>query len=149
MTGINDDGTPATSVNKQNNVELVVYTSDLKAETLTLVPQLFPGFTNKPIRIYDDNLDELREYYDWAKENHLKTLEIIRVRHDQARRRKKTLTFARPVERTGQKLSDEDKETDLPDENLPETGETIYDTYVPYPEDVLPFPDFKEKSSTT
>lgn len=145
MPGVGKNGKPNGATVKSNDVELILYTQDLKAKSLTLIPQLFRAFVDKPTRIYDDNLDEMREYYDWARDNHLESLEMIRVRHADARRRKNLLTFTSLAGRTGINLPESAQDMNVPEEEIPDTGHTIYDVYIPFPDYVLPFPDFVKK----
>lgn len=121
-----DDGTSEVS---QNRIDMVIYTNDLKAEAMTLVPQLFPYLIERSVWIYDDNQEELQDYYKYALKNLVKKLEIFRVRHFGAKRAPKKFSMPKIITRaTGSEIYDVPAEDQ---ENMPDTEETVYDQYQP------------------
>jgi len=121
-----DDGTPQID---QNRIDMVIYTNDLKAEAMTLVPQLFPYLAERSTWIYDDNQEELQDYYKYALQNHIKKLEIFRVRHFGAKRSPKKFDMPKIISRaTGKKTYDVPLSRK---EKMPRTKKTVYDQYQP------------------
>ena len=61
--------------------DIVLYTTDLKAEYLPILYHLLPNAKEFGTRVFDDNPDEVDEYISWAKEYKLSNWEVIRVVH--------------------------------------------------------------------
>ncbi|MEK7186476.1 MAG: hypothetical protein AAB675_03885 [Patescibacteria group bacterium] len=66
--------------------DIVLYTTDLKAEYLPILYQLLPDSSGNGTRVFDDNPDEIDEYISWAKEHKLSNWEVIRVVHAETKR---------------------------------------------------------------
>lgn len=70
-----------------NTVDLVIYTSDIKAEALLDVLRLMPMLSQTAIRVYDDNPKEVLPYIESARRQGVMNLEVIQVEHPTAKRR--------------------------------------------------------------
>lgn len=112
-------------------VDMVIYTNDLKAETLTLIPQIFPYLTDRLMRIYDDNTTELRQYYNHARDHHLSNLELIHVRQRGSKRFEDKYVVSRPSVRSGGPSGDLDIPSDG-QEKFPEDVREVYDSILPF-----------------
>lgn len=66
--------------------DIVLYTTDLKAEYLPILYELLPNASEIGTRVFDDNTDEIDEYISWARKHGLKNWEVIRVVHEGAKR---------------------------------------------------------------
>jgi len=71
-------------------VDMVIYTNDIKMETLLLLNKVFEGsldiFKNRPMILYDDNPGEIMPFYRQAG-GYERGLEIVRVRVNRSKRR--------------------------------------------------------------
>ena len=67
--------------------DFIIYTNDLKEEVIQLVRQLFPELKKLPILIFDDNPKELEACHEMILRLKLKDVELILVRHQDAKRR--------------------------------------------------------------
>lgn len=108
-------------------VDMIIYTNDLKAETLTLIPQIFPYLTDRLMRIYDDNTTELQQYYNHARDHHLNNLELIHVRKRGSKRFEDKYVVSKPSVRSG--------DLDIPangKEQFPEDVTEVFDSILPF-----------------
>lgn len=90
-------------------IDLIMYTIDLKADTLELIQSLFKEQVRRGIIIYDDNPKEIKYYVDWVKNHKVGKVEVIGVRHPKAKR-KDFKVEVQPVVTTTDK-NEKDEET--------------------------------------
>lgn len=103
--------------------DIVLYTTDLKAEYLPILYQLLPNASETGTRVFDDNTDEIDEYISWAREHGLRNWEVIRVVHEGAKREEFLPKTVKPSLTWGEnsaprfelyRASDDAPKTDLP-----------------------------------
>ncbi|HLC94636.1 MAG TPA: hypothetical protein VJH96_03655 [Patescibacteria group bacterium] len=97
------------------NIDLVIYTNDLKVKAILFLSRLFPEFQHMAIRVYDDNPQEILPYTKLAFERGIENLKVIHVRHPDAQRKDYAVGNEQPTYSTTDK----------------ESG-TIFDHYIPY-----------------
>lgn len=69
-----------------NDIDIVIYSNDIKVESLILLSQLIPWIKNRQVRVYDDNPDEIGPYGDLARNRGIPNVEIVQVSHKDAKR---------------------------------------------------------------
>jgi len=121
-------------------LDMVIYTNDVKISALTQLTTMFPELRSKQMFLYDDNPSEIVPFCEQMTRygvNPLK-LEIIQVRHSQAKRRDKPViihtdskdTTIEPLVRSGYFIQNEEE---IPmekfDEMPPGTIGTIFDHF--------------------
>lgn len=67
-----------------NDVDMAIYTNDLKYESINLLYQMIPGADRKPCLVLEDNPAELHEWYEKGKRGNF---ELALVRHLGVKRR--------------------------------------------------------------
>jgi hypothetical protein len=77
----------------QANPDLVIYSNDVKAEALLLVSRLIPQIRYSAVRVMDDNPDEIFPYRELAKTYGIENIEVVHVRHPDAKRRDLKIPF--------------------------------------------------------
>lgn len=73
------------------DVDLVIYSNDVKVESLVLLSQLIPWIKAVPVRVFDDNPAEVLPYRELVLERGIPNVEIIRVLHPDAKRKEEKL----------------------------------------------------------
>lgn len=75
-------------------VDMVVYTNDLKAETLIHAHKLLPkGIQHIPTYVFDDNTAEIIPYIDAAASYGIDKLRVVQVSHPDAKRKNQTVNL--------------------------------------------------------
>lgn len=68
-------------------VDLVIYSNDVKAEALLSMMKLLPNISDRLIRVYDDNPNEILPYLELARGLGVRNIEIVQVSHPDAKRK--------------------------------------------------------------
>lgn len=73
----------------RRNVDMVIYTNDIKAETLIFLSRLITDqkLKQKKIVLYDDNPDEVIPYLQKAKDSGMENIWVVQVSHPDVKRR--------------------------------------------------------------
>ncbi len=69
------------------NVDLVLYSNDLKAKAILFLTRLFPEFKHMAIRVLDDNPNEILPYRELARSRGIENIKLTHVRHPEAKRK--------------------------------------------------------------
>jgi hypothetical protein len=115
-----------------NGADMVVYSNDLKSEVLDLLPQFIPWTKGKPMRIFDDNAAEIKEWYNDTVKRKFTNVELALVRHPSSKRRNAQVEGL-PIEgrAIGWQLGLPNISAEPIKEVTSRTGETVIDIYRP------------------
>ncbi|MBI2338444.1 hypothetical protein HYU95_04650 [Candidatus Daviesbacteria bacterium] len=73
---------------KRSNVDMVIYTNDIKAETLLHLSNLLPGhIKKKAFYLFDDNVAEIVPYLETADSHGMSNVWVVQVCHPDAKRK--------------------------------------------------------------